>query len=221
MKFSKFEEYTLSKSGIQAVKTFLNFSEQNNIDITPHEETENKYKQIRNIDIVKEFPPLLFSVKFDKNKIHSLSSSEDIKHLTLLDGHHRFEHLKLYEYDFLVPIVLISEDDVKIESYNSRINLQLEKFIYVLEENNFEISNSSKYFLTFDGKQYSNQKIDNIYDLYDFKRKLISEDVIAPAQNDIIQNESTILDFTPIKLSEFYKENYLFPPKSTWISPRI
>jgi transcriptional regulator of aromatic amino acid metabolism len=90
-----------------------------------------------------------------------------------------------------------------------------------LEENNFEISNSSKYFLTFDGKQYSNQKIDNIYDLYDFKRKLISEDVIAPAQNDIIQNESTILDFTPIKLSEFYKENYLFPPKSTWISPRI
>jgi len=180
MKFSKFEEYTLSKSGIQAVKTFLNFSEQNNIDITPHEETENKYKQIRNIDIVKEFPPLLFSVKFDKNKIHSLSSSEDIKHLTLLDGHHRFEHLKLYEYDLLVPIVLISEDDVKIESYNS-----------------------------------------NIYDLYDFKRKLISEDLIAPAQNDIIQNESTILDFTPIKLSEFYKENYLFPPKSTWISPRI
>jgi uncharacterized protein (DUF1015 family) len=30
-----------------------------------------------------------------------------------------------------------------------------------------------------------------------------------------------IINFTPIQLVEFYKENYLFPPKSTWISPRI
>lgn len=221
MKFSEFEEYKFSKSEIQAVKTFINFSAQNNIQITLHEETENKYEQIKNIDIVKEFPPLLFSVKHDKSKILSLNSSEDIKHITLLDGHHRFEHLKLYEYDVLVPIVLISEDDVYVESYKSRINLELDQFIQVLKENNFEILNSSKYFLTFNGKRYSSEKIDNIYDLYDFKRKLINENVIVPIPNDFIHNESSTLDFTPIKLSEFYKENYLFPPKSTWISPRI
>ena len=36
-----------------------------------------------------------------------------------------------------------------------------------------------------------------------------------------IKNNENILSFTPIKLEEFYKENYLFPPKSTWITPRI
>ncbi len=34
-------------------------------------------------------------------------------------------------------------------------------------------------------------------------------------------DENKILNFTPLKLSDFKKENYLFPPKSTWISPRI
>ena len=38
---------------------------------------------------------------------------------------------------------------------------------------------------------------------------------------DSKKNNENIISFTPIKLEEFYKENYLFPPKSTWITPRI
>ncbi|MDG1740169.1 MAG: hypothetical protein P8H47_02050, partial [Candidatus Actinomarina sp.] len=60
-----------------------------------------------------------------------------------------------------------------------------------------------------------------IYELYDFKRKLINHDFIIPIPNDMVNVDDLIINFTPIQLVEFYRENYLFPPKSTWISPRI
>ena len=221
MKFSTFEKYIFINSEINAVKTFINFSHQNNIEIVLHEETQNKYKQIENKNIAKEFPPLLFSIEISRQQIGSLSSLDEINRLTLLDGHHRFEHLTLYKYDLQIPIVIISNDDVNIESYNSEINVDLEKFEYILKENNFTISYTSKYFLTFQGKQFSSEGIDNIYDLYDFKRSLIGDGTITPIQNDLDQTNIPILDFTPVKLNEFNKENYLFPPKSTWITPRI
>ena len=175
MKFSTFEKYIFINSEINAVKTYINFSHQNNIEIILHEETQNKYKQIENKNIAKEFPPLLFSIEISSHQIDSLSSLDEINRLTLLDGHHRFEHLTLYKYDLQIPIVIISNDDVNIESYNSEINVDLEKFEYILKENNFTISYTSKYFLTFQGKQYSSEEIHNIYDLYDFKRSLIGD----------------------------------------------
>ena len=221
MNFTKIEKYSFNNTDINAVRTFLNFSHQNNIEIILHEETQNKYKQAKDINIVKEFPPLLFSIKINSQLIPSLSSSDEINCLSLLDGHHRYEHLCLYKYNLQIPIVLISNDDVNIESYNSKINIDLASFEYMLTENNFKVSNSSKYFLTFEGKQYSNERIDSIYDLYDFKRSLISNEVITPIQNDLNQYNEPTLDFTPVKLNEFNKENYLFPPKSTWITPRI
>ena len=221
MKFSTFEKYIFINSEINAVKTYINFSHQNNIEIILHEETQNKYKQIENKNIAKEFPPLLFSIEISSHQIDSLSSLDEINRLTLLDGHHRFEHLSLYKYDLQVPIVLISNDDVNIESYNSEINVDLEKFEHILRENNFTISYTSKYFLTFQGKQFSSEGIDNIYDLYDFKRSLIGDGTITPIQNDLDDTNIPILEFTAVKLNEFNKENYLFPPKSTWITPRI
>ena len=221
MKFSTFEKYIFINSEINAVKTFINFSYQNNIEIVLHEETQNKYKQIENKNIAKEFPPLLFSIEISRQQIGSLSSLDEINRLTLLDGHHRFEHLTLYKYDLQIPIVIISYDDVNIESYNSEINVDLEKFEHILRENNFTISYTSKYFLTFQGKQFSSEGIDNIYDLYYFKRSLIGDGTITPIQNDLDDTNIPILEFTAVKLNEFNKENYLFPPKSTWITPRI
>ena len=221
MNFSKIEKYSFIHSEINAVTTFLNFSNQNNIEIIPHEETQNKYKKIKDINTVKEFPPLLFSIEIGSDLVVSLNSFDEIDRFNLLDGHHRYEHLSLYKYDLEVPIVLISNDDVNIESYNSKINIDLVSFEEMLEKNNFKISYSSKYFLTFEGKQYCNERIDNVYDLYDFKRSLISDEIITPIQNDLNQNSEATLDFTPVKLNEFNKDNYLFPPKSTWITPRI
>ena len=220
MIFNNFEKYKFNGTEVVGVKTTINLSKDNDIEIVLHEETQDKFEQVRDIETVKGFPPLVFSVDIDRDVISNLDVQNQIEKLILLDGHHRFEHLSLYSYDYPIPVVLVSNQDVKIQSYNSKINVTKEKFIDFLLENNFEPS-SSKYFINIQDNNYSSKKISSIYQLYDFKRKLINSNIINSIRNDDSGDEDIIVNFTPIKLSEFYRENYLFPPKSTWISPRI
>ena len=220
MIFNNFEKYKFNGTEVVGVKTTINLSKDNDIEIVLHEETQDKFEQVRDIETVKGFPPLVFSVDIDRDVISNLDVQNQIEKLILLDGHHRFEHLSLYSYDYPIPVVLVSNQDVKIQSYNSKINVTKEKFIEFLLENNFEPS-SSKYFINIQDNNYSSKKISSIYQLYDFKRKLINSNIINSIRNDDSGDEDIIVNFTPIKLSEFYRENYLFPPKSTWISPRI
>ena len=220
MIFNNFEKYKFNGTEVVGVKTTINLSKDNDIEIVLHEETQDKFEQVRDIETVKGFPPLVFSVDIDRDVISNLDVQNQIEKLILLDGHHRFEHLSLYSYDYPIPVVLVSNQDVKIQSYNSKINVTKEKFIDFLLENTFEPS-SSKYFINIQDNNYSSKKISSIYQLYDFKRKLINSNIINSIRNDDSGDEDIIVNFTPIKLSEFYRENYLFPPKSTWISPRI
>ena len=220
MIFNNFEKYKFNGTEVVGLKTTINFSKDNDIDIVLHEETQDKFEQVRDLETVKDFPPLVFSVEIDRDVINNLDIQNQIQKLILLDGHHRFEHLSLYNYDYPIPVVLVSNQDVKIQSYNSKINVTKEQFIEFLIVNDFEPS-SSKYFLSIQDNNYSNKKINSIYELYDFKRKLINTNLINPIRNDVSGSEDIIVNFTPIKLIEFYRENYLFPPKSTWISPRI
>ena len=220
MIFNNFEKYKFNGTEVVGLKTTINFSKDNDIDIVLHEETQDKFEQVRDLETVKNFPPLVFSVEIDRDVINNLDIQNQIQKLILLDGHHRFEHLSLYNYDYPIPVVLVSNQDVKIQSYNSKINVTKEQFIEFLIVNDFEPS-SSKYFLSIQDNNYSNKKINSIYELYDFKRKLINSNLINPIRNDVSGSEDIIVNFTPIKLIEFYRENYLFPPKSTWISPRI
>ena len=220
MIFNNFEKYKFNGTEVVGVKTTINLSKDNDIEIVLHEETQDKFEQVRDIETVKGFPPLVFSVDIDRDVISNLDVQNQIEKLILLDGHHRFEHLSLYSYDYPIPVVLVSNQDVKIQSYNSKINVTKEQFIEFLIVNDFEPS-SSKYFLSIQDNNYSNKKINSIYELYDFKRKLINSNLINPIRNDVSGSEDIIVNFTPIKLIEFYRENYLFPPKSTWISPRI
>lgn len=220
MIFNNFEKYKFNGTEVVGLKTTINLSKDNDIDIVLHEETQDKFEQVRDLETVKGFPPLVFSVEIDRDVINNLDIQNQIQKLILLDGHHRFEHLSLYNYDYPIPVVLVSNQDVKIQSYNSKINVTKEQFIEFLIVNDFEPS-SSKYFLSIQDNNYSNKKINSIYELYDFKRKLINSNLINPIRNDVSGSEDIIVNFTPIKLIEFYRENYLFPPKSTWISPRI
>ena len=220
MIFNNFEKYKFNGTEVVGLKTTINLSKDNDIDIVLHEETQDKFEQVRDLETVKGFPPLVFSVEIDRDVINNLDIQNQIQKLILLDGHHRFEHLSLYNYDYPIPVVLVSNQDVKIQSYNSKINVTKEQFIEFLIVNDFEPS-SSKYFISIQDNNYSNKKINSIYELYDFKRKLINSNLINPIRNDVSGSEDIIVNFTPIKLIEFYRENYLFPPKSTWISPRI
>jgi len=220
MIFKEFKKYNFNNSEVRGIMTSINFSRENDVEIVLHEETSGRYEQIRDIEIVKAFPPLVFATDVDLDFLNFQESIKQIKKLTLLDGHHRFEHLTLYNYDHSVPIVLVSNKDVKVQSYNSKIYGDKQTFIEFLISNNFKPS-SSKYFIDIEDCQYSNTEVNNIYELYDFKRKLLKSDLITPTPNDRGDIEDLILNFTPVQLIEFHKENYLFPPKSTWISPRI
>ena len=221
MRINNFEKFTFNNSEIEGIKLLVNFSLKNNVEIILHEETQDKYQQLKSIDVVKSFPPLLFSVDIDSADINSLNIPKEVNTLTLLDGHHRLEHLSLYKYDHPVPVVLIANQDVSVESYNSEINTDEDEFVDTLLQNNYNNLISSEYCITFQNTTYVNEDVKSIYDLYDFKRKLIKQEIITPVQNDSVDVSTKIVDFTPIKLEEFYKEKYLFPPKSTWISPRI
>ncbi len=221
MRINNFEKFTFNNSEIRGIKLLVNFSLKNNVEIILHEETQDKYQQLKSIDVVKSFPPLLFSVDIDSADINSLNIPKEVNTLTLLDGHHRLEHLSLYKYDHPVPVVLIANQDVSVESYNSEINTDEDEFVDTLLQNNYNNLISSEYCITFQNTTYVNEDVKSIYELYDFKRKLIKQEIITPVQNDSVDASTNIVDFTPIKLEEFYKEKYLFPPKSTWISPRI
>ena len=215
-----FKKYIFDNSEVSGIMTSINFSQENDLEIILHEETSGRYEQVRDLEMVKAFPPLVLSTDVNLDFINFQEATKQIKKLTLLDGHHRFEHLSLYNYDHSVPIVLVSNKDVKVQSYNSKINVDKKTFIDHLIASNFKPS-SSKYFIEIEDCKYSNIKIESIYELYDFKRKLINHDFIIPIPNDMVNVDDLIINFTPIQLVEFYKENYLFPPKSTWISPRI
>ena len=221
MIINNFEKYNFKNSEVSGIITSINFSLEKDIEIILHEETQDKFEQVRDLETVKSFPPLVFSTGADQDLTNILNGSKEIKKLILLDGHHRFEHLNLYNYDYSIPVVLISNQDVTVQSYNSKIYGDKQTFIEFLISNNFKPSSSSKYFIEIEDCQYSNTEVNNIYELYDFKRKLLKSDLITPIQNDLSDVEDLILNFTPVQLIEFHKENYLFPPKSTWISPRI
>jgi len=221
MIINNFEKYNFKNSEVSGIITSINFSLEKDIEIILHEETQDKFEQVSDLETIKSFPPLIFSIGADRDLTNISNGSEEIKKLTLLDGHHRFEHLNLYNYDYSIPVVLISNQDVTVQSYNSKINVDKKTFIEYLFASNFKPFSSSKYFIEIEDCKYSNIKIDSIYELYDFKRKLINHDFIIPIPNDMVNVDDLIINFTPIQLVEFYKENYLFPPKSTWISPRI
>ena len=108
-----------------------------------------------------------------------------------------------------------------LNSQLSKINIEKVDFINILESKNFTINSNSKFYLKIDDDIFSSKEILDIYDLYNFKRECFQNGFITPFANDNDLSNENILSFTPIQLSEFYKEKYLFPPKSTWITPRI
>ncbi len=219
MKISKISSYEFKKYNVTGVETEINISKKNNLKIILHEELATPIKDQDTI-LINEFEPLLFSIDMETSQL--LDSTElDIDLMTLLDGHHRFDFISRNNIDSPFKVIIVSSEDVNIDSYLSEINIEKADFIDFLESKNFVINSSSKYYLKIDDIIYSSDEILDIYDLYNFKRECFQNGFITPFANDNDISNENILSFTPIKLNEFYKEKYLFPPKSTWITPRI
>ena len=219
MKITNFSTYEFKEYNVMGIKAEINFSNKNKLKIILHEELEEPIQE-QDISLINEFEPLLFSVDIEVENM--LDSKEvDIDFLTLLDGHHRFDFISRKNIDAPIKVIIVSSADVNVGSYLSKINIEKSDFINLLKNENFTNSSNSNFYLKIDNDIYSSNDIMNIYDLYNFKRECIQNGLISPLANDNKLINENIVSFTPIKLNEFYKENYLFPPKSTWITPRI
>ena len=219
MKITQFSRHEFKEYKLTGIKAEINFSKKNNLKIILHEELATPIKD-QDTKLINEFEPLLFSV--DIETLQLLESKElDIDLLTLLDGHHRFDFISRNNIDSPIKVIIVSSKDVNVDSYLSVINIERADFINILESKNFTTNSDSVFYLKIDNDIYSSNEISTIYELYDFKRECFKNGLISPLANDIQSKKQNVLSFTPIKLNEFYKENYLFPPKSTWITPRI
>ena len=219
MKITQFSRYEFKEYNLTGIKAEINFSKKNNLKIILHEELATPIED-QDTKLINEFEPLLFSV--DMETLQLLESKElDIDLLTLLDGHHRFDFISRNNIDSPIKVIIISSEDVNVDPYLAEVNIELEKFKNLLVSKNFTTNSDSDFYLKIDNDIYSSNEISSIYDLYDFKRECFKEGFITPFANDNEVKNENIVSFTPIKLNQFYKENYLFPPKSTWITPRI
>ena len=215
MENNNFTVYQFENYDVEGLKLEINFSNTDFIEIKTHEEINFP---IENME--ESFEPLLFGIDMNITNIKNINDLKGEK-LILLDGHHRYEYLKRNGIDKSIELVLISIDDVEIFSYPSRLIIRKKEFEEILKNYNFSNNVSSKFFVSVDDVKFFNEEILDIYQLYEFKNFCYVNEYISSAVDEHNDNDETIINFTPIKVSEIVENDSLFPPKSTWITPRL
>ena len=215
MENNNFKVYQFENYDVEGLKIVINFSNTDFIEIKTHEEINSP---IENME--ESFEPLLFGIDMNITNIKNINDLKG-KKMILLDGHHRYEYLKRNDIDKSIELVLISIDDVEILSYPSRLIIRKKEFEEILENYNFSNNVSSKFYVSVDDVKFFNEEILDIYQLYEFKNFCYVNEYISSAVDKNKTNDEIIVNFTPIKVSEIVENDSLFPPKSTWITPRL
>ena len=215
MENNNFTVYQFENYDVEGLKLEINFSNTDFIEIKTHEEINFP---IENME--ESFEPLLFRIDMNITNIKNINDLKG-KKMILLDGHHRYEYLKRNDIDKSIELVLISIDDVEILSYPSRLIIRKKEFEEILENSNFSNNVSSKFYVSVDDVKFFNEEILDIYQLYEFKNFCYVNEYISSAVDENKTNDEIIVNFTPIKVSEIVENDSLFPPKSTWITPRL
>ena len=218
MKLTKLEKYIFAKFPVTGYKISLkNFDE--NIDkIYLHEETLKEVNFNEEIEIAS-LDPIIATVS--PNFLVNEDSKElDINNFYLLDGHHRVEYAKSKNLIPLLNCVLVNYDDVIIKPYDYETNLDLSEFISILNDNNFTESQEGSFNIKISNKIFVNKNIVSYKQLYGFKRLLQNKKIINPVLNNQYTSK-LIVQFEALEKKELLSMDYLLPPKSTWIEPRI
>ena len=139
----------------------------------------------------------------------------------LLDGHHRFDYIKRKQIDNFIDVIIVSDSDVSINSHCSELLVSKNEFEKILVENNFIKDTQLPFFVSLDNCKYSNETINNIHELYSFKKNCLRNNIIKPLPNNQVISNEEIVNFTPITIKDIKNSKDLFPPKSTWITPRL
>ena len=215
MENNYFTTYKFENYDVEGLKLKINFANAEFLEIKTHEEID---KPIENIE--ESFDPLLFGIDENLKNIRNIDDLKG-KKIILLDGHHRYEYLKRKDIDKSIEIVLISTVDVEILSYPARLTIGKKDFQKILENHNFLNNASSKFFVSIDDVKFFNKEIVDIYQLYEFKNFCYVNEYISSTVDENQAGEKDMVNFTPIKISEIVESDSLFPPKSTWITPRL
>ena len=215
MENNNFTTYQFENYDVKGLKLEINFSTTDFIDIKTHEEINSPIENIQG-----SFEPLLFGIDMNIRNIRNVNDLKG-KKMILLDGHHRYEYLKRNDIDKSIELVLISIDDVEILSYPSRLTIRKKEFEDILANYNFSNNVSSKFFVSLNDDKFFNEEIEDIYQLYEFKNFCYVNKYISSVVDEHQSNDEIIVNFTPIEVSEIVENDSLFPPKSTWITPRL
>ena len=213
---SNFTNYQFENYDVEGLKLKINFLEHDSIKIKTHEKINIPIEN----NVKESFEPLLFGIDMNLKNIKNINDLNE-KKMILLDGHHRYDYLKRNKIDELIEIVLISIHDVKILSYPSYLTIEKKEFVEILKNYNFSNKSSSKFFVSLDEVKFFNSEIKDIYELYEFKNFCYENDFIISAIDENHGDDKITINFTPIKVSEIIENDSLFPPKSTWITPRL
>ena len=212
MEIENFTKLNLSNQDVTAFKTKLNILKNNEI-IFPHEETVDDNRITSSI--IKN-SVIVLGVIFESFEDNLVIKDQ----IFILDGHHRYQYIKNNSIDDLFEVVLVSMSDIKIESHNSELLVDDDIFVNkIMIEKDFSLKENSKYFISLNNKKFFSKNISNISALYSYKKQLLKELVISPIKNNELTDKS-LVKFTPLTQKNFSK-NYIFPYKSTWITPRF
>jgi hypothetical protein len=77
----------------------------------------------------------------------------------------------------------------------------------------------SNMFIQIDSTKYYSDKLMDIRDLYSYKKELMKANFISPIPNNVTTSKS-VVRFSALSIKDFSKA-YIFPYKSTWITPRF
>ena len=218
MKLTKLEKYIFVKFPVIGYKISLKNFDDNIDKIYLHEETLKEVNFNEEIDIAS-LDPIIATVS--PNFLVNEDSKElDINNFYLLDGHHRVEYAKSKKLIPLLNCVIVNYDDVIIKPYDFETNLDLSEFISILNDNNFTESQEGNFNIKINNKNFVNKNIVSYKQLYEFKRLLQNKKIINPVLNNQYTN-NLIVQFEALEKKELLSMDYLLPPKSTWIEPRI
>ena len=218
MKLTKLEKYIFVKYPVTGYKISLNNFDDNIDKIYLHEETLNEVSFNEEIDLAS-LDPIIATVS-PNFLVNEDSKQLDINNFYLLDGHHRVEYAKSKKLISLLSCVIVNYDDVIIKPYDFGTNLDLSEFINVLNDNNFTESQEGSFNIKISDKIFVNKNIDSYKQLYEFKRLLQNKKIINPVLNNQYTS-NLIVQFEALEKKELLSMDYLLPPKSTWIEPRI
>lgn len=218
MKFSIIKEFKFDKD--KTVGYLSDFSLfQNEIDnIKLHEETITKNEISSGADI-DNFEPIVLSL-YPEEYLDSQVKTFETEKLILLDGHHRWKYANKENSVNKLKCILVNFQDINIKSYLFNINIEKESFLKYLNEAGYFESNKDDFGIFFNNKKFVNNSKPSLMDLYGFKKIMQNENIISPILEEV-SNSSLLIKFTALTPEDLINIDFILPPKSTWITPRL